>query len=308
MNVFLRVTQVVTPIGPTPYTILKTREGIGMSDFVTERTPQIIAAEINSYKEPSRRIHLICAVEIGRRLIEAKSLVPYGEWGKWLQEYVDYSQLTAERYMKVAREYGQAMSASPEGEAESSSMKNLSYTQAVILFDVPEEERAEFIAELDIDNMSVRQLQKAVKEREQAKQEKDEAELKNGELQKALEGEKEKSSELKKERDDLKVKTGVLEKKNQVLEQEVANRKAENSKLKEKELFKSNQKLRSDLTAAQIKNATHKVAFKFEALERAFKELTYELGLLVEIDKGVHGEYQKNLRKFLLKCLDEKWR
>lgn len=85
--------------------------------------------------------------------------------------------------MKVAREYGQALGNSPEGEeAESSTLKILSYSQALALLDVPEEERAEFVAELDIDNMSVRQLQKAIKEREQAGQEKDEALQQNGEL------------------------------------------------------------------------------------------------------------------------------
>ena len=279
---------------------------MGMSELVKERTPQVIAAEINSYKESSGRIQLTCVVEIGRRLMEAKALLPHGEWGKWLQEYVNYSQLTAERYMKVAKEYGQIIGVSPEGEdVKSSSMKNLSYTQAVILFDVPEEERAEFIAELDIENISVRQLQKTIKEREQARREKEEAEQENRELQKALEREKENNSKLKKEREGLKTKTGELERVKQNLEQDVAKRKAENSKLKESQLFKSNQKLRTDLTAAQIKNATHKVAFKFEALEKAFKELSYELGLLVMIDKDVHGEYRKTLRKFLLKCLDE---
>ncbi len=278
-----------------------------MNDLVKERTPQIIAAEINNYKESSGRIQLSCAVEIGRRLMEAKAFLPHGEWGKWLQEYVSYSQLTAERYMKVAREYGQTRGDSPgEEKAKSSTLKILSYSQALTLLDVPEEERVEFIAELDIENMSVRQLQRAIKEREQARREKEETEQENKELQKALEGEKAENSELKKERDDLKAKAGELEKEKQNLEQDVEKRKAENSKLKEKPLFKSNQKLRADLTAAQIKNATHKVAFKFEALERAFKELTYELNLLLMIDKDVYGEYRKTLRKFLLKCLEEK--
>ena len=278
-----------------------------MSEEVKERNPQVIAAEINSYKESSGRIQLTCAVEIGRRLIEAKALLPYGEWGKWLQEYVHYSQATAENYMKVAREYGQTRGDSPEGEkAESETLQILSYTQALALLDVPEEERAELIAELDIENISIRQLQRIIKEREQARQEKEEAEQKSVDLQKALEGEKEKNSELKKERDGLKLKAGELEKEKQGLKQEVADGKAENSRLKEKQLFKNNEKLRNQLTAAQIKNATHKAAFKMEVLERAYKEVVYELGLLVKIDKDVHGEYQKNLRKFLLKCLDEK--
>ncbi|TWH56755.1 Membrane-bound metallopeptidase [Desulfitobacterium sp. LBE] len=306
-NIFRLLLRVVTPVISGPYTVLKTREGMGMSEQVRERTPQVIAAEINSYKVSSGRIQLTCAVEIGRRLIEAKALLPHGEWGKWLEEYVEYSKATAENYMRVAREYGQAGGDSPEGEkAKSETFPILSYSQALTLLDVPEEERAEFIAELDIENMSVRQLQRAIKEREQARQEKEEAEQESRELQKALKGEKEKNSQLEKERDGLKLKAGELEKEKQGLKQEVAERKAENSRLKDKQLFKNNEKLRNQLTATQIKNATHKAAFKMEALERAFKEVVYELGLLVKIDKNVHGEYQKNLRKFLLKCLDEK--
>ena len=97
-----------------------------MNDLVKERTPQIIAAEINNYKESTGRIQLSCAVEIGRRLMEAKALLPHGEWGKWLQEYVSYSQLTAERYIKVAREYGQTRGGSPgEEKAKSSTLKIL---------------------------------------------------------------------------------------------------------------------------------------------------------------------------------------
>jgi predicted HAD superfamily phosphohydrolase len=42
--------------------------------------------------------------------------------------------------------------------------------QALILLGVPEEEREQFITEIDIENMSVRELKKAVKERDQALQ------------------------------------------------------------------------------------------------------------------------------------------
>jgi len=48
---------------------------------------------------------------------------------------------------------------------------NLSYTQALILLGIPEEEREEFIAEHDVENMTRVELQQAVKERDQAIQE-----------------------------------------------------------------------------------------------------------------------------------------
>ena len=275
-----------------------------MKDCAMECSLQILLTEIKSYQKQMEKIQLISAVEIGQRLIKAKSLVPYGEWGNWLKDYVSYSQVTAGRYMKIAEEYKSVLDTPADGQ-EYSAMKNLSFTQALILLDVPEEERAEFIAELDPDNLSVRLMQQAVKEREQIRQEKAELEQRNAELEKAIEGEKEKVSKLQKEHDNLKNKANELEKSKQALQMDVAHSKAEIGKLQEKQLYKNNQKLRSELTAAQIKNATHKVAFRFESMERVFKELTYELNLLAKLDKEVHGEYQKKLRKFLLKCLDD---
>ena len=56
-----------------------------MKDLVTDRTPFVIATEINTIRHQTRKILLAGALEIGRRLKEAKELLPYGEWGKWLE-------------------------------------------------------------------------------------------------------------------------------------------------------------------------------------------------------------------------------
>lgn len=39
-------------------------------------------------------------------LKEAKSLVKHGEWGKWLEESVNYSHRTAGRLIQLYEEYG----------------------------------------------------------------------------------------------------------------------------------------------------------------------------------------------------------
>ena len=102
----------------------------------------------------------------------------------------------------------------------------MNYSQALILLAVPEEEREQFIAEMDIENMFVRELQKAVKDRdqalqdrEQAFQDRDRALQEKADLQKALDGEKGKNTQLTKERDNLKSKAGDLQKSNRTLEQ-----------------------------------------------------------------------------------------
>jgi len=44
-------------------------------------------------------------IEIGKRLNQAKELVPHGEWGKWLEEKVEFTQRTAQKFMRIAKEY-----------------------------------------------------------------------------------------------------------------------------------------------------------------------------------------------------------
>ena len=55
-----------------------------MSGLMVNRTPEIIAAEINGIKEQTRKMVLYNSIEIGRKLTEAKLLVEHGEWGHWL--------------------------------------------------------------------------------------------------------------------------------------------------------------------------------------------------------------------------------
>ncbi len=82
-----------------------------MSDMLV-RTPEIIAIEINSIKEQTKNIVLQNSIEIGRKLVEAKSLLPHGEWGKWLEKSVAYSQRTANDLMRIFNEYGSSQKAS----------------------------------------------------------------------------------------------------------------------------------------------------------------------------------------------------
>jgi len=130
---------------------------------LTVRTPQIIAVEINSIKDQARKMALSASIEIGRRLAEAKAMIEHGRWGKWLKESVDYSQSTANNLMRIYDEYG-ANQISLFGEVNSQALGNLSYTQAVALLGIAPEEREAFIEEHDVDNMSTRELQEAIKE------------------------------------------------------------------------------------------------------------------------------------------------
>jgi DNA repair exonuclease SbcCD ATPase subunit len=136
-----------------------------MTELIT-RTPMMIATEINSIKEQTKKMLLVNSIEIGRRLVEAKTIVPHGEWGKWLEESVDYSKSTANNLMKIFDQYGADQFSLFGSEAKSQALGSLSYTQAVALLGVPAEERENFIKENDIENMSTRELQQAIKEKQ----------------------------------------------------------------------------------------------------------------------------------------------
>lgn len=113
------------------------------------------------------------AVEKGRWLTEAKSLVPHGSWGEWLKREVDYSQSRAQELMRLFQRYGEDGQESLFGESKSQALGNLSVTQAICLLplrDGPELE--EFLEAHDVEHMSTRELNAEVRA---AQRERDEA-------------------------------------------------------------------------------------------------------------------------------------
>lgn len=64
------------------------------------RTAANIAIEINTIKKQTQKVMLSASIEIGRRLSEAKSLVPHGSWGDWLERNVHYSERTAQNLIR----------------------------------------------------------------------------------------------------------------------------------------------------------------------------------------------------------------
>lgn len=122
-----------------------------MNDMMVSRTPEVIATEINVIKAQARDVYVRSAIEIGKRLYEAKTMVPHGKWGKWLEENVEYSERTAQNLMAVYEEYGRS--------GNTQAIAGLSFTQAVLLLRLDGESRAELLEEKDVPGMSTRELQ-----------------------------------------------------------------------------------------------------------------------------------------------------
>lgn len=138
-----------------------------VSGLQEEAAPQVrdinvITEEILSLKQTAGDAIL----DIGDRLIEAKGMLTHGEWLPWLTERVEFSESTAQRFMRLAREW-----------RNPSALTDLGATKALTLLALPPEEREKFIGEIHVVNgeeksvsgMTSRELEQAVKDAEQAR-------------------------------------------------------------------------------------------------------------------------------------------
>ena len=133
-----------------------------------QRDIQTVTTEIRTLHRQAQRMILGYAIEIGRRLTEAKEMLPHGQWGDWLKTEVEFSQSTAQNFMRIFAEYGDSQT-SLFGDAKSQTLGNLPYTHALKLLAVPAEEREEFVEKHHVDELSSRGLEKLIRERDEAR-------------------------------------------------------------------------------------------------------------------------------------------
>lgn len=157
-----------------------------MSDIITARDAFTVAAEIKVIVQQTRFVMTTAAVEIGRRLVEAKELVPHGEWGEWLQRELDFSKSRANDLMRLYNEIGQDQEKMFGGNLQT--FGNLPYTKVLKLLAIPEEEREAFAEENHVADMSTRELDAAVRE---YKEKLEQAETEKASLQGQLDAAKE---------------------------------------------------------------------------------------------------------------------
>lgn len=144
-------------------------ENVSFEEIESSQRLQQLAVEIITFDRQAKITAVSCAIEIGERLLEAKDLVPHGEWGKWLKENVNYSQSTANNFMRLYREYGSDQGSLFTTAANSQAIMNLDVSKALALTVLPAEEREEFVAEHDVENMSTRELKDALQENKELK-------------------------------------------------------------------------------------------------------------------------------------------
>ena len=135
---------------------------------VAVRSIEIVTAEIHTIRDNVAKVFMDGVVQIGRRLEEAKQLVPQGEWLAYLDKELGYKPSTAQNYMRIAREFGDAQ-IGLSGKTPGDFFGQLGYSQLLPLLGLPEEEREQLAEEHDLAGMSSREIQALVRERDEAK-------------------------------------------------------------------------------------------------------------------------------------------
>lgn len=171
------------------------------TEMQSTRTLEVVAAEIRTFTASM----LNNIIEIGRRMVEAKALLPHGEFLPWLKEQTGYSSSTANNFMRLYEAYGSQQGSLFGAELNCQTFGNLTYSKALALLSVPESEREAFVEEQDVENLSTRELKELIAERNALLRRAENAED-------ALREEKETSDALLDEADQLREKLSEMEK------------------------------------------------------------------------------------------------
>ena len=158
---------------------------------------------------------------IGRCLIEAKDLLPHGEWLPWLTERVEFSPRTAQNFMRLAREW-----------TNTQTLADLGASKALSLLALPPEEREQFMDENNVIDMSARQLEAAIKERDEARQAQAKMEEDMRLLNMRLEGSREDREQAVQAAQKLREALDAMQQERQIADQEVQKLTEELDELK----------------------------------------------------------------------------
>jgi chromosome segregation ATPase len=263
------------------------------------RDLDVITQEIVFYKRQAGA----ALMEIGSRLNEAKSQLEHGQWLDWLREKVDISERNAQNFMRIAREY-----------SKSAEIADLGATKALALLALPDSERESFLAEKHVVNgeekavadMTGEELKKAIRERDEALKQAQEAQDGLSDAKRERDEAKKAGEQATAKLDALKVKSDGLEEKLKAARAKEKETKAglENAKTEKAELEKKLEelrkkpvdvavrepgeeelkKLREEAEAAAADKDTQTFKFFFDEWQRKYSAMTEALQAVADTD------------------------
>lgn len=247
-----------------------------MNELENVRDLDTITTEIRTITEQARCTMVTAAIEVGRRLVEAKTMVPRGEWGKYLEEKVEFSHSQANNMMRLYQEYGSSQE-SLFGGGLKKAIEGLSVTSAIRLLALPEEERETFVEENRVEEMSTRELEAAIKEKNAALEARKQAEADRESLSESLKSAQESEkkalsavAEAEKAKQDLETKAKDLEAKLKDAKAAVRQAKAEVQAAKENPEVPENvmEAIRAEAEAAVAEKAAKEAAARLAQAEK----------------------------------------
>ena len=136
---------------------------------IENRSMELITQEIQFYKGQAGQM----IIEIGKRLLEAKAQLPHGGWSDWLEKEVEFSDRTAQNFMRIAREYQNPKILSVLGNSTS---------KAILLLALSPAEQQDFVAQphevhgelKTVAEMTTKEFEKLMKQIQDGKKENEE--------------------------------------------------------------------------------------------------------------------------------------
>ena len=249
-----------------------------LTEFNIERT----TAEILILKEQTAQN----IVEIGKRLIAVKDNLQHGEFSEWLKERVDISHRTANNFMKVATTF-----------SNSQAIANLGSTKLFLLAGLDEEDRQEVMKENNVEDMTTRQLEQAVREKKELKKRLDDEQEYSNKLQKSIQ---EKEQAIKDLQDKID-KIPVPEK--EIIEKEVVKEVIPEKVIQEKALLKQQiEKQKQQLVEIQKRAEKAESTLKGIRLENNLaKDEVYDNAKLDTLIYNINDFLNKNSKYTYLK-------
>lgn len=166
-----------------------------------------LTTEILVYKQQTA----LNIIEIGKRLKQVKEQLSHGEWLSYLKDKVDFSAVTAQRFMRCAEEFSNTTPAS--------------YLPASHMFELltlSPEQREEIMQENEVAELSRQKLREIVKAKKDTEKQVEDFKLKAAQLEDERDDLKEEFSHMKenveqliKERQRMQVEQAKLEEENQ---------------------------------------------------------------------------------------------
>ncbi len=217
-------------------------------------------------------------IEIGKRLIKVKDNLPHGEYLNWLENSVDFTERTAQRFVKVAIAF-----------SNTTPVSHLGSRKLFALAGLDEEERQEVMQENNVEDMTTRELEQVIKEKKQIKEQLEAEQDYSSELQEAIKQREEKIRELQTEIEKIQIPE------KEIVEKEVVKEIVPEHLLREKEMLKQE--------IEQQKQQLEKLQKRAEKAEGTLKNIRLEDNLEKDavFDTAKLDMLLFNIRDFLSK-------